>query len=121
MTDDLIASLGSCDVCGRSEDIVGVGAVPGAAISIVWCRNCLVNDAQPLFAIEVLFMHGPQEDGSDHLADKDLTTMLAYAKHRYPDVHPSMMVADWYLNQTTWWEGEYVRIGDLVEQIWEEA
>ncbi len=39
----------SCDTCGGSE--VGVACCPLGAFSVAYCRECLLQDAHPLWAI----------------------------------------------------------------------
>ena len=46
--------IGHCEVCDREgREILGVAAVPGAAVSVATCRECIVRDCQPLFCVEV--------------------------------------------------------------------
>lgn len=41
---------GTCDVCGRERE-VGVASLPFAAVSVAYCRECLQENAFPLWAL----------------------------------------------------------------------
>ena len=41
---------GTCDVCGREREI-GVASLPFAPMSVAFCRECLKEDAYPLWAL----------------------------------------------------------------------
>ena len=56
---------GKCDTCGK-ETLVGVASLPFAAMSVAFCRDCLVHNAFPLWAIHAnVEMIG----GYEHVAD----------------------------------------------------
>lgn len=37
----------TCGCCNKDRPIVGVGCVPGIAMSIGWCQKCLISGAIP--------------------------------------------------------------------------
>lgn len=43
--------IGKCDVCERDNREVGVASLPFAAMSIAFCKECLNEDAFPLWAL----------------------------------------------------------------------
>lgn len=60
--------LGTCDVCG-AEPAVGVGAVPGAPMSLAYGRECLRRHTQPLWLVEFHTEDAPEGvNPAEHLA-----------------------------------------------------
>jgi len=74
----------TCDVCqGESGGaFVGVASVPGAPVSIAWCRACLARDAAPSWVFD----------------------------HDYIFVAQGNLAAlhDWARQRVTWDDGRYV-------------
>jgi|307.fasta_scaffold00350_5 hypothetical protein len=95
-----------CDICqNKSPDSrdVGVAAVPAAPVSIMWCQNCLQNNAVPLFVVETwLFAEFEQHE------------------IEMPSDPPTDMIADWVLEMTVWRDDKYVKIKDDLPRIWNE-
>lgn len=62
-----------CDVCDKSES-VGVAASTIGPVSLAYCKECLVRNAEPLFAFEYLYDEVSEE--GEGLAERvnDLTT-----------------------------------------------
>lgn len=93
-----------CDVCnGESGGTdVGVAAVPSAPVSVMWCTECLQQNAVPLFVVETwLFADFEQ-------ADVEL-----------PAEPPGRDVfAKWVMDMTVWRDGRYVPFGEAVAPIW---
>jgi hypothetical protein len=115
---------GECQVCLRKDqEIAGVAAVPGAAVSLLYCIDCLRHHAQPDFTIAVHFIVGPTEEYPDgHPIDQeDLPALIAYSKKMYPDHPPQEMLAEWFLEETIWYDGAYMLVGDFLTRLWNEA
>lgn len=110
------SAFAACDVCGRTDSFAGYAAVPGAAVSIGWCHECLQRQCQPMFAIEALVcdLHSEAPE-----KDKDLAESVAMWKQR--GVNPTLDLADWFLEQYTYTEGEYIRIRELLLSLWNDA
>jgi len=107
-----------CEACGRKEvEVVGVAAVPGHPVSISWCRECLEHNVQPLFCVEATVCPLGAEGFDDH---GGLPEAMKWLKER--DLgNPTEHFAEWFLTSETVYEGEYVRIDDLLERLWAEA
>lgn len=96
----------ACGVCGDESGgaYVGIAAVPGAPVSLGWCRNCLGNNAVPRFVAEAWLFGG-----------------FAQADEPIPGEAPNPEVfADWVRGFTIWLDGQYVPFVDAVPRLWEE-
>jgi len=94
----LTALAGTCDICGYSNidqvtwrptgEIVGVASVPGFAVSIAWCIECLKRGAFPMFCVEYV------------VCDGELTLEETIVQH---GIEPVMKnCADWFLDSVTY-------------------
>jgi hypothetical protein len=93
-----------CDICNNespdSKD-VGVAAVPAAPVSVMWCQNCLCENAVPMFVAQTwLFSEFEQYN----------LTM--------PDEPPESTLADWALEMTVWLDNRYQKIRDALPELW---
>lgn len=109
-------SPSSCDVCGRAENFAGYAAVPGAAMTIGWCHECLQKNCQPIAALEVAVCHLDPENPEN---DESLAEAVATWKRR--GVGPELDLAEWFLEESVYVDGGYVRIRDLLLGLWNEA
>jgi hypothetical protein len=84
----------TCDVCNGESggEFVGVAAIPGAPISIAWCRTCLAQNAVPTFIFDYDYVH---------VAGGDATRLNEWARSR-----------------TTWIDGAFVRFDDYIITRW---
>lgn len=82
-----------CDICGNESGgkDVGVAAIPGAPVSIMWCDECLKRDCAPTFVFEHDFIY---------VAYGDLANLN-----------------DWALSRWTWADGRYMQFREYVERI----
>jgi hypothetical protein len=101
----------TCDICRRDEDFVGYAAVPGAAVTVGWCRECLDRRCQPMFAVEAALCYMDPE--------KNLILSLeeSVAKMRAGGIEPVETLADWFLDEQTYKDGEYLTIRALLERM----
>ena len=94
-----------CDVCNNKSGgkYVGVAAVPMAPVSVMWCDNCLKNNAYPRFVVETwLFTEfDPQDPERKEMPEEPL---------EYP-------LGDF---GTIWLNETYVPIKDAYPQLWRE-
>lgn len=83
----------TCDVChGESGgEYVGVASIPGVAMSIAWCSECLKRDAAPVFVFEHDFVF---------VAEGKLENLNLWARSR-----------------VTWVEGKYIGFDEYVKRI----
>jgi hypothetical protein len=97
-----------CQVCGdeSESEFVGVAAVPGAPLSVGWCKNCLDNHAIPRFVAEHWL-----------LAEFDDPETELWMPPTPPEKFP---LADWAGEQTVWMgvERGYVKLQDCYTDLW---
>lgn len=95
-----------CECCKRKVDkIVGVASVPGFPVSIAWCRECLDNNALPMYCIEYI------------ACDGDLSIKESFEKWSITSM-AQMQFAPWFLQSNVFVDDKYVRIYDfLVKQL----
>lgn len=110
-------NVGGCDVCGgeSGEPYVGVAAVPGAPVSVAWCRGCLANHAVPRFVADTwLFLEfDPEYMVANGQAPIPLPDLDDFAEL----VRASM--AEWALEQSVWIGGGYKTIRDAIPELWQ--
>lgn len=100
-----------CGVCydESGEPYVGVAAVPGAPLSIGWCRGCLRNHAVPSYVVESwLFLE----------FDADYMCANGQEPLPMPEEAPPCPLAEWAQEQTVWLDGEYQKIGEAFPELW---
>lgn len=101
----------SCNVCGRSDDFVGYAAVPGAPVTIGWCKECLQRVCQPMFVIETALVDPEDESLEDGVK----------RQWREQAIDPREHLAEWFLESETYVDGEYVKVGDLLGRYVDEV
>lgn len=75
----------TCECCGRSDVIIaGVAASALGPMSVRYCPDCIVNDAEPLWVVEEIVL--PEKDA----------------------------IAPWVKRLTVYKDGKYVPIGSLI-------
>jgi len=109
-----------CDVCNDKSGgkDVGVAAVPAAPVSVLWCDNCLRNNAVPLFVAET-WLFSPFDQFAAMLtvdeeleADSVSVEMPEQPPHEFP-------LANWAGVMTIWRDGRgYVKLVDLWQELW---
>lgn len=85
--------LGECQVC-ESEPGVGVAAVPGAPVSVVYGEHCLAHHAVPLW-----------------IADFNIGDVVPFDDVGWHHV------AEWFREQTVYLDGEYKRVDELTMRV----
>lgn len=85
--------LGQCEVC-ENEAGVGVAAVPGAPVSVVYGRECLANHAVPLW-----------------IADFNVAQCVPFDDLGWHHV------AEWFRDQSVYIDGEYKRVQELTMRV----
>lgn len=79
----------SCDCCERAEQLsVGVAASGIGAFSISWCRECLDNCAEPVWAVETVLDMNKGLDGC----------------------------AEWFKEVRVFKNGKYISVAELVSE-----
>ena len=83
----------SCEICDNESGgyDVGVAAIPGVPISIMWCSECIKRDCAPTFVFEHDFIF---------VAGGNLKALNDWAKQR-----------------ETWADGRYVGFIEFVQRI----
>lgn len=81
-------NLGNCQCCDN-EPGVGVAAIPGVPMSIVWGKECLRRLAYPLQMVDT-------QVGMNIMPGKGWDEM-----------------APWFVEQETYKDGEYVKVSEL--------
>ena len=86
-----------CDVCNNESGgkDIGVAAVPGAPVSIMWCDECLKRNSAPAFIFDHDFIY---------VASGDLANL-----------------SDWALSRVTWADGRYMEFREYVQRISQET
>lgn len=102
MSETKTLKQGGCDVCGYQSGgrEVGVAAVPGAPVSLMWCDNCLREQAIPRFVVEVWLFQEFWEG----------TPM--------PCEPPEQTLASWALEQKVWMDDGYMTIREALPVLW---
>lgn len=92
-----------CDVCGdlSGGKDVGVAAVPAAPVSVMWCDNCLRENAVPLFVVET-WLFSPFEQYDVEM----------------PDEPPEKTLAPWALEMKIWYDDRYQTITEVLPTLW---
>src|ERR1043166_5624887 len=98
-----------CDICNNESGgkDVGVAAVPGAPVSLMWCDSCLEHNATARFVVETWLFS--EFDG----------------ERKMPE-HPSeykfgnQPLAEWAASQTLWMGTDrgYVTVRELYPELW---
>lgn len=101
-----------CDVCKdeSGEPDVGVAAVPGAPVSLMWCKGCLLANAVPRFVVEVWAF-------SEFTEWDDDGTEIQLPMPAEP---PDFPLAPWAGAMTIWMGKErgYLPVKDLWPELW---
>jgi hypothetical protein len=102
-----MAEKADCGVCGgeSGDEFVGYAAVPGAPVTIGWCRKCLTLGCQPFFQVEYWF--------ADH--EEELTLRQTLKRHGLEVVLDQAIPH--ILEMNTFYDHEYILIGQLLEKL----
>jgi hypothetical protein len=94
-----------CDVCGNESGgkDVGVAAVPMAPVSVMWCDNCLRENAVPKFVLETWLF-----------SEFDQYELEMPAE---PLEFPLGELGD---HMKVWMDGKYSTLREVFPQLWQE-
>lgn len=100
-----------CDICHDESGghDVGVAAVPAAPLSVMWCNNCLRNNAIPVYVLETWMFA--------EFDELELEMPKDPPEFRDPSKFP---LTGWVGEMTIWREGCYKKIKDVHQTLWAE-